>query len=278
MPGSPRALLLLAIAVAASGCLWVTKDEGEALKGEVRHLADRVDMLDSQLEEEQQRLTEMIDRAREDVVQLEDTLTRATRVLARNSADFGAEMESAKDRLREVDGALAEIRHSLEEIGGKLDESEKRVDEFALAAGLDLPVDESGVPSKPGEHLEMIEDSLAAGRYGEVRSLAKLFLERHPDHAGADDAQMLLARSYLEQNRWAKALGELRRFTDKYPKSDLTPEVLYEMARAFFSLGDCTDARILIEAIGKRHAKSPFAVKAKELGELMKAQKGRCTS
>ncbi len=272
-------IIVLVSALALSGCFWFTpKKEGEALRQDIQRLDDRLTKTEAELEQERTHLTEMIERARKDVVKLEETLTRATRVLARNSADFGAEMESVNAKLREVDGSLAEVRHELEISGKNLERTNKRVNDFALAAGIDMPVDQEKIPAKPEAHLEMIKDSLAAGRYGEARSLGNAFLKSHPKHNGADDAQLLIAKSYLQQKRWAKALGALRRFTDKYPKSDLTPEVLYEMARSFFSLGDCTDARILVDAITTRHKKSPFAEKASALSEQMKKNKSRCTS
>ncbi|MCP4604010.1 MAG: outer membrane protein assembly factor BamD [Proteobacteria bacterium] len=266
-------------ALIATSCFWVTtKEEGHQLRTECQHLKDRIDQIENELEEKQWKLKQMIDRARTDMVKLEETLTRATRVLARNSADFGAEIVTVQDKLREIDGSLAEITHELEESGKAIDKTTQKVTDFALAAGVDMPVDQSKIPKQPGDHVEMIKSSLASGRYGEVRSLSKVFLQRYPKHDSADDVQLLIAKSYLDQKRWAKALGALRWFTDKYPKSELTPEVLYEMAHAFFSLGDCTDARILVEAITTRHKKSPFANKAKGLGEEMKKNKSRCTS
>jgi TolA-binding protein len=271
--------LLVVCSLSTASCAWVTtKTEGEALREEVRQVEARVEKIDSYLQEEKAHLTEMIERARSHVEQLEETLTRATRVLARNSADFGADMETIKDKLREVDGALAEIRYEVEESQKKVDAANLKVDNFARAAGLDVPVDSSQVPETAEEHIKVIKDAYAADRYGEVRSLCELFLARHPKDQSAELAQYYIAKTYLAQKRWAKALGALKKFTDSYPKSKMTPEVLYEMSRAFFSLGDCTDARILTEALTTRHAKSPFAAKAKKLNEQMKKNKALCTS
>jgi TolA-binding protein len=270
---------LVLIALFSNGCfLWTNREEGETLKQDVQHLKDRLVQVESENEEDRQRLTEMIERARTEVVNLEETLTRATRILARNSADFGAEMETLKDSMRTVDGSLAEIEHEIGLMGTRVDNTDRKVNEFALAAGLDLPVDESKVPAKAKEHFSMIRDSLATGRYGEVRSLAKLYIQRYPKDGKADDAQLMIGKSYLEQKRWAKALGALRRFTDRYPKSPLTPEVLYEMAGAFYKLGVCNDARILLDAVTSRYKSSPFAKKASKLQADINNNKARCTS
>jgi TolA-binding protein len=275
---TPLLLALAPLLLNASCFLWTTKDDGATLRRDVDQLREREARIEAEAKDGQARLTEMIERARADLASMEDTLTKATRVLARNSADFGAEMETVKDRQNEIDGAIAEMRHGMEELGKTLEATQTKVNDFALAAGLDLPVDAAKVPAKPEEHLAAIKDALANGRYGEVRSLAKIFLDRYPGSADADDVQLLTARSYLEQKRWAKALGVLRQFTEKYPKSDLTPEVLYEMTRSFFELGDCTDARVLVETLASRHAKSPFAAKAKELEAGVLKEKSRCTS
>ncbi|MCK9460849.1 MAG: tetratricopeptide repeat protein [Proteobacteria bacterium] len=269
----------LAVGAAQGGCfLWTSRDDGETLKIETKKLEDRLAKVEGESAEERARLTEMIDTARAQIAELEETLSKATRVLARNSADFGAEMETLKDQLRASDGALAELRPEIETVGAAAEEANRKVVDFALAAGLDLPVDPAKVPEKPGEHFSAIRASFDAGRYGEARELAKLFLQRYPKDEAADDVQFLVARSFVAQKRWAKALGALRQFTDVYPKSELNPEVLYEMASAFFQLGDCTDARILADTIASKHGDSPFAAKARTLQQEMSKQKSRCTS
>ena len=267
------------LALIQPGCFWFTsKGDGESLKNDVSHLKDRIDRMENEQAEKQAHLTEMIDRARGEVDKLELTLTKATRILSRNSADFGADMEMVKERLREVDGTLAEMRHEVDQSKEEVALANKKVQQFALAAGLDIPVDETTVPADAASHFRLIVSAYEAGRYSEARSLSSLFLDRHPKDAMAEDAQLYIARSYLQQQRWAKALGPLKTFTDKYPTSKNTPEALYEMARAFYSLGDCTDARILIEAVTTRHANSEYAKKAKQLSDVIKRNKSRCKS
>lgn len=267
----------LALALAQSGCIAL-RSQTDRIEQKTQDLETRVAKLENEIEEEQKRLTTMIDRAHEDVEKLEETLTKATRVLARNSADFGAEMETVKNKLRAIDGALAEIRYDVKEFGKQAEQAAKRVNDVALAAGLDVAIDESEVPEGAGAHFQSIKTAFAAGKFSEVRALGTVYLERYPKNADADDVHLYVAKSYLEQKRWAKALGSLRRFTDVYPTSEHAPEVLYDMAWCFFNLGDCTDARILVEAVQARHRKSPFATKAKELADQMKKNKSRCTS
>jgi TolA-binding protein len=278
MPALPLLVALAAAAASGCGAIWTTRQAGEELKLRTQHLEDRLAQIEGDSEAERARLTEMIETARAQIAELEETLSKATRVLARNSADFGAEMETVKDDLRASEGGIAEVKHDLEALAAQVEEANRKVVDFALAAGLDLPVDASKVPGNAKEHLEMIRASYGAERYGEARELAKLFLQRYPKDDSADDVQLLVARSFVAQKRWAKALGALRQFTDVYPKSELTPEVLYEMASAFFQLGDCTDARVLLDTIAAKHKESPFAAKASTLLQDINKQKARCTS
>lgn len=279
-PGAlPLLVAALALGAAQAGCfLWTTRDDGETLKIRTKQLEDKLAKIEGDSAAERTRLTEMIDTARAQIAELEETLSKATRVLARNSADFGAEMETLKDQLRASDGALAELQHQIETVSAQTEEANRKVVDFALAAGLDLPIDAARVPEKPKDHFDMIKASYEAGRYGEARELAKLYLQRYPKDDAADDVQFLVARSFVAQKRWAKALGALRQFTDVYPKSELNPEVLYEMASAFFQLGDCTDARVLVDTIASKHKDSPFAAKAQILMQEINKQKSRCSS
>jgi TolA-binding protein len=270
---------VLIVASMTAGCaLFTTKNEGREMKQKLAEMEGRLARMESSIEREREFLTEMIDRARTEVDKLEDTLNRATRILARNSADYGAEIDTLKSKLRENDGSFAELRHEIGETNKALEAMDRQIDSFAIAAGLDIPVDESKVPRKEGDHYAMIKKSYQGGRWGETRSLGKLFIARYPKHKNADDVQLIVGKSYIEQKRWAKALGELREFVEKYPKSSLTAEVFYEMARSFFQMGHCTDARILIEAITTRHKRSPFSKKANNLAGEIKKNKSRCTS
>lgn len=274
-----KIVVLSAVAFFCSGCfVFTTRDDGEKMKQELAHLQDRLVKLEKEAGAHREDLEEMIGRAQTQVEAMEETLSKATRVLARNSADFGAEMDEVKNELNGSKGAAAEINHEFELLKKDVVQTQKKVTEFALAAGLDLPVDESIVPTQAIDHLNMIKDSLSKGRYGEVRSLAKVYQNRYPRARNMDEVQLIIGKSYIAQKRHAKALGTLRRFADLYPKSRLMPEVLYEMSNAFYQLGDCTDARILVDVIISRHKKSPFVAKALQLKETLTASGAKCTS
>ena len=262
-----------------NGCfMWTTKDDGELLKQDVQHLSDRMKKIETDAGKERKELASMIVRAQKQVRDMEDTLSKATRVLARNSADFGAEMEELKHDIALSKGQAAELLNNFEVLQKQLEKSNKKIVDFAMAAGLDLPVDEASVPKDEKGHFSKIKGSLSASRFGEARSYARLYFKKYPKSKNLDKVQLIVGKSYMQQKRYAKALGALRRFVDVYPKSSHIPEALYEMANAFFMLGDCTDANVLADTIISRHGKTLFAAKAQKLKDLMISKKTRCTS
>lgn len=248
------------------------------MKQDVDHLADRLDKLEHDADKGRKELASMIERAQKQVRDMEDTLSKATRVLARNSADFGAEMEEVKNELASSRGAGAEIQNELELLKADLEKSNKKIIDVALAAGLDLPVDEDSVPKTESEHFDKIKSSFSKERYGESRSLAILYQDRYPKGKDLDEVQLIVGKSYILQKKYSKALGALRRFVDLFPKSKHNAEALYEMGNAFFMLGDCTDANVLADTVISRYASSPFAEKSKKLKEEMVERQARCTS
>ncbi|MCK9521995.1 MAG: outer membrane protein assembly factor BamD [Proteobacteria bacterium] len=269
--------LLLLAALNVSGCfLWTTNKEGDAMAASIDALQQQLATLEQRQSKVEDDLTAMLQKARSEMDELNDTLTKATRILARNSADFGAEMEGIKDQMMASQGTFAELQHAIEVLQKEMSESTQRVTDFALAAGLDLPIDESRVPQAEIDHLKAIRDALSAGRYGECRSLIKVFQKRYPASKNADEVQLLMARAYIAQKRHANALGALRAFVDNHARSPLMPEVLYEMANSFFQLGNCTDARVLIDTIQSRHASSPFAPKGQILLGTINNSQNRC--
>ena len=270
--------MLVAGLLSTSCGLITTQKEGDALRRDVIDMQARLESLEKAASQNREQLMELIERARTEMENLQITLRKATAVLARNSADFGAEMETVEDRIRVLEGTLAELDHKVGETDKKMDATNRKVYGFAMAAGLDLPVDESKIPKGESAHFKEINKSYDALRYGEARSLCKIFFERYRGSKRADDVQLMVAQSYMAQKRWAKSLGALKQFTDTYPKSDLTAEVYFSTARAFFMLGDCTDARLLCEAITSKFPRSPFAKKASALVGEMNVKKARCTS
>jgi TolA-binding protein len=95
--------------------------------------------------------------------------------------------------------------------------------------------------------------------------------------ARADEAQFRVAQSYLQEDRPATALGELRRILADFGTGDQVPAALLAMGEAFYRLHECDSARTALETLQRAHPRSPQATEARtRLRDLQRAPAGYC--
>jgi len=276
-----KLIFLLLWTTLSCGCFWFTsREDGDMLKEQTAKLEKQAQELEQAREKDRERYTEMITSAEKQVKELEKVLKEATEVLTRNSADFGADMEKIKENLRQMEGALAEIKHAIEEEQKARAEAEasqsRRLEEVARQSGIEVVIDPATIPTDKKEHFTLIEAAYKAGRYGEARTLAKIFIEKHPKDSNTDDAQMVIAKSYYKQKKYSSSLGAYQKIVDNYPKSSRMSEVMYLMGECFYSLGSCSDARTLYDSVVAKYPKSSWAKKAKTGIKKIKNNSSRC--
>ena len=106
---APAAVALLAAlcALPSAGCFWFTSaSAGEQLRADVDQLRLDLDDQRANLDEERRRFDEMRQEAEAQVEQLRQILHDTTELLARNSADFGAEFQELADEVRRLRGRV----------------------------------------------------------------------------------------------------------------------------------------------------------------------------
>jgi TolA-binding protein len=247
----------------AAGCSWTTtKSEGRALRRDVvaleRRVATKEDGLDAQ------------------VATLKRVVDEATRVLARNSANLGADLQAVQTDMRQMRGLLSALQASVEDLRGKhaarLDAIEKRL----------LAVEQKGAaPSGPAELWRLAKDAWEVGRYDEVRELYERLLAQYPGDDRADDAQYFRGEAYFAQRNWLPAIREYRRLIDKHPESPLADDALFRAAEAAAQLKSCAEARTYLGLLKQRYRDSTLRNKADAMDRDLRASakaKGRCTS
>jgi TolA-binding protein len=264
-----RAAFVWVVAFAASGCfLWTSRDEGDAI-------VKRIDALEVERAKERELLEAKM-------AELQKLIEEASAVLRRNSADQGLQIEELQQKMRVLEGQLAELRQAGDEtrkqaaaVQGEIAEQRGQSDErartfdakiaaLARQAGVDVPINPEEVPAKAAEHFDAGKRAVLAGDHSYGRALLRAYLERYPKDAKADDAQLWLGQSYLTQGQPAAALGELRRVLSTYPKSDVLEDVLWSMGRAFWRLRSCADAKASFQALAAKFPKTTLGKKAAE--------------
>ncbi len=201
--------------------------------------------------------------------ELEEALAEASRVLRRNSADQGLQIERIQERLAAIDGEIAELRN--ESIGATQEQAERslelqrRLSEVARAAGMDVPLDNTDIPQGKSAHWEALQKAHRINKHSYARSLARAYVERYPKDDHADNAQYMIGSSYLKQGQSAAALGEFQKVLSTYRRGDAIDQTLYDMAQAFLDVRSCNDAGTALKALLKNHKSSRLAPQAKKL-------------
>lgn len=206
--------------------------------------------------------------------ELEEALAEASRVLRRNSADQGLQIEQIQQRLAAMEGEIAEYRHEssgmTKEQAERSLELQQRLSEVARAAGMDVPLDSTEIPKNQKAHWEALTKSYRINKHSYTRGLARAYIERYPKDEHADNAQYMIGSSYLKQGQAAAALGEFQKVLSTYRRGDALDKTLFDMSQAFMEVRSCNDAGTALKALLKNHKSSKLAPQAKK--ELRKVR------
>ena len=206
--------------------------------------------------------------------ELEEALAEASRVLRRNSADQGLQIEQIQARLALMEGEIAELRNessgASQAQAQRSLELQRQLSEVARAAGMDVALDVGEIPKSKSAHWEALTKAYRINKHSYTRALARAYVERYPKDDHADNAQYMIGSSYLKQDQAAAALGEFQKVLSTYRKGDALDKTLYDMAQAFLQVRSCNDAGTALKALLKNHKSSPLAPKAKK--ELRKVR------
>jgi TolA-binding protein len=242
--------------------LWVTSAAGciSQMQSDISTNQQRLDALEEDLEAKRK--------------ELEEALAEASRVLRRNSADQGLQIEEIQQRLAVMEGELAELRNesmgSSQAQAQRTLELQRQLSDVARAAGMDVALDPTEIPQSKSAHWEALTKAYRINKYSYTRALGRAFVERYPKDDNADNAQYMIGSSYLKQGQAAAALGEFQKVISTYRKGDAVDKTLFDMAQAFLQVRSCKDASTALKALLKNHQRSPLVPEAKK--ELRKVR------
>jgi len=267
------ALRLFAIAwfTFLAGCFWVTtKSEGESLRKDVT-------TLQGQITTKQQELDAQIK-------QLHDVLDEATKVLKRNSADIGADVEQLRADVRTANGLVTSVNNNINDMKTAFDKYRKDNDARMDSLEQRVAQIESGKPSatsSPDDLWKLGSQAFEAGRYNDAIEIYKRLVQTYPTHAKAADAQYFRAQSYSKMQDWDHAIGAYQQLVEKYPDSPVADDGLYMAALAAQQLKNCTEARTYLGLIKTKYPKSNVLKQSDDLDKQIKKDlkvKAKCNS
>lgn len=260
---------LAAVLAAAtlSGCFWVTtKSEGETLRKDVKSIDARLSTKEKGLDDK--------------IAELQKVLDESSKLLKRNSADLGADVDQLRADVRTANGLVTAVNNGVNEMKTALAKSDARIDALEQR----LAQLESGKPSansSPEDLWKLGSTAFEAQRFNESIEIFKRLVASYPTHDRADDAQYFKGQSYTNLKDWDKAIGAYQVLADKYADSSLADDGLYFAALAAQQLKNCTEARAYLGLIKQKYPKSNVIKQSSDLDAAIKKDaknKAKCSS
>jgi tol-pal system protein YbgF len=231
------------------------------------------DFRKSQIEKEQQLRTQYaelyatVDRLQEQIQLLNGKIEEKNyRQKAMGSGDSGDGIEARVNNLEQTSLALKDRLFRIEEYlaldgAGKKATPAKTVPEKPPAQGkVDTPpakdLGENELYAKAKQDYDSKDLETARNGFQE-------FLKRYPKSAIAGSAQFWIGEIYYQQKWYEKAILEYQKVIENYPKGDKVQFALLKQGLSFFSLGDKSNARLILKELINKYPSSNEAKIAK---------------
>ena len=263
MRSSGRIVAALSAALLFSGCVpfWT----GQEMEAQIAELQAQQRELEEELSKREQSLTEMIASAREEIEELEQVLVEARELLARNSADLGADVHGQAEELSRLRGELEELEFRF-----------RRFDEAFVffREDIDLRFAEEW-PADPAELLQLAQSLMEEENYRQATRALERYMSRHSDHRQVNTARLALGEVYFRQEQWLSAVQAFRGLLLPGARAVDSHQSLASLriGQALIELGQCNDAEIFLETVVEDY---PRSREVSEARELLRGLPNRC--
>lgn len=266
-----RASLAALLLIPLGGCFWTTtKSEGDAMRRDITALQSRITTKEKALDDQ--------------VAQLKSATDDATKILKRNNADIGADVEQLRADIRSATGLVGSINNTLAELKTSFDKYRKDNDQRLDALEVRVAQIESGkatASSSPEDLWKLGSQAFEASRFNDALDIFKRLVQTYPTHAKAADAQYFRGQCYTNMKDWDRAIGAYQQLVEKYPDSSLADDGLYFAAIAAQEMKNCSEARAYLGVIKTKYPKSNVLRQAGDLDTAIKKDlknKSKCNS
>ena len=210
--------------------------------------------------------------------------------LARNQADFQAELDGIRVDLQSMQGGAGdqarvndELRQELtllrDELTLQLADHDQRLAKLeasttttadpVAAKPAPAKVVVTATPTPAGESApELYDRALKTIRedqqFAEGRELMENFLKRYPEHDLAVNAEYWVGETYYAEKNFEKAILTFEEIIQEYGEHPKVASAMLKQALAFDATGDDATAKLLLERVVETFPLSDEAKKAKE--------------
>ncbi|HEX4455765.1 MAG TPA: tetratricopeptide repeat protein [Kofleriaceae bacterium] len=205
--------------------------------------------------------------------QLQSVVDAATKVLKRNDADIGADVDELHTDVRSLNGLDASIANSMTGLQTQITTYQRANDGRIDALEQRIAQLETGMPSpnsSPDELWRLGSEAFNNRRYTDAIEIFGRLTSRWPAYPRAADAVYFEGQSYSDLHDWDHAIGMYETLLRTFPTSMLADDGLYLAAEAAENLKNCTDARAYLGLIKKNYPKSNVLSEAAHLDTTLR--------
>jgi TolA-binding protein len=243
-----------------AGCFWVTtKHDADALRRDIQSLNDRTSTKARVLDEQ--------------IDQLKSVVDAATKVLKRNNADIGADVDELRADVQNLNGVATSVSNTLNGLKAEITAYQRantnRIDALEQRIA-QLETGKPGPNSSPDELWRFGSDAFSARRYTDTIEILGRLTSKFPTYPRAADALYFEGQAYSDLQDWDHAIGMYETLLRTFPTSPLTDDGLYLAAEAAENLKNCTDARAYLGLIKKNYPTSNVLSEAMHLDTTLR--------
>lgn len=252
------------------GACGYPKADGETMRKDVNTIQERLNSKEKTLDEQ--------------ITALQKATEEATKVLKRNSADLGADVDKLRDDVRVANGLVQGMSSAVNQLQQSFDAYKKANDAKLDALDQRIAQLESGKPSansSADDLWRLGKQAFEGGRYQDAIEIFKRLTATYPQDPHAADATYFRGLSYTNLKDFDHAIGVYQQLLDKYPQSELADDGLYFAAQGAVELKNCTEARAYLGTIKSKYPKSNVLKQSEDLDKQIKANqknKAKCSS
>jgi TolA-binding protein len=262
--------LAAVLSLGLAGCFY-GKSDGELLRRDVTTLQGQINSKEKALDDQ--------------IAQLQKVIDEATKVLKRNNADIGADVDALRADVQKANGLVVAVNTSINDLKTAIDKYKKDTDARLDGMEQRLATLESGKPSansSPDDLWRLANQAYEAKRYNDAADIYKRLYSTYPTHAHAAESYYFRGMSYFNQQKWDYAIGEFQELVQRFPDNQLADDALLQAAKAASQLKNCTEARTYLNLIKTKYKRSSNVLKqADDLDKQIKAalkDKTKCSS
>ena len=180
------------------------------------------------------------------LARLEETLEEASKLLASNSANMGAEVSELTNDQFKLNGLVMDAKRTTVELqtAAEINATKLSLLETRIAALENKsPAKAVRNPDDPAQTLSLAQNAYDNIKLSESKTLLNQLIQQHPSHALKSDALFLMGQIYSKQKKWNKAIQEFQSVYESFPNHPLADDALWQAAQSAEKLKWCKDAR-----------------------------------